>query len=434
MSGKSIKPNIPSTEVSQLPPVNKPNEEIQMDFIGPISEKNQKLYILLSMDRFSKRPAASLCKTTDGQTAVRFLEQYINLNGIPKTIRTDKATAFTGRTFRVFCKIHQIKLIYGTPYIHTPTGLVERGVRTLKETLLTKIKAGDKFGKALDIALEIMRKTPHTRLKKSAFELHYGREPNTEISNMLNLDALKTITNSCISAKPDTLQVYSFSGAGGASDQLPMKTKKGAKGVSKYPFLFLEKKINKPKFESVYSDKTQIAISGTKHTITTSDNKILHGKHISKPISEIVQENNTNRGTGPRGPDGPFTKSPRIANVQDSDSDHGEASPVATATATTTFGEQTTPPPKYATIGRGRPKLIRDRQNSGSPGETLTSPDQQSGIGPLTVVTENMTDAEIDRVIEDARKANTELHLKDNGKVIQNNYQSPKGGEEDNVE
>ena len=46
-----------------------------------------------------------------------------------------------------------------------------------------------------------------------------------------------------------------------------------------------------------------------------------------------------------------------------------------------------------------------------------------------------MTDAEIDRVIEDARRANTELHLKDkNGKVIQNNYQSPKGGEEDNVE
>ena len=185
MSGKSNKPNIPSTEVSQLPTVNTPNEEIQMDFIGPISEKNQKFYILLSMDRFSKWTAASLCKTKDGQTATKFLEQYINLNGIPKTIRTDKATAFKGRTFRDFCKTHQIKLIYGTPYIHTPTGLVERGVRTLKETLLTNIKAGEKFGKALDISLEIMRKTPHTRLKKSAFELHYGREPNTEISNIL---------------------------------------------------------------------------------------------------------------------------------------------------------------------------------------------------------------------------------------------------------
>ena len=93
--------------------------------------------------------------------------------------------------------------------------------------LLTNIRAEEKFGKALDIALDIMRKTPHTRLKKSAFELHYGREPNTEISNILNLDALKTITKNCISAKPDTLQVYSFSRAGGDSDQLPMKQKKG---------------------------------------------------------------------------------------------------------------------------------------------------------------------------------------------------------------
>ena len=62
------------------------------------------------------------------------MEQYINQNGIPKTTRTDKATAFTGHTFREFCRTHHRKLIYGTPYIHTPTELVERGVRPLKNT------------------------------------------------------------------------------------------------------------------------------------------------------------------------------------------------------------------------------------------------------------------------------------------------------------
>ena len=116
------------------------------------------------MDRFSNWPAASLCKSTDGETTVTFMEQYINLNGIPKTIRTDKTTAFTGHTFREFCKNHHIRIIYGTPYIHTPTALVERGVRTLKETMLTNIKASKKFNKALDTALNVMRKTPHTRL------------------------------------------------------------------------------------------------------------------------------------------------------------------------------------------------------------------------------------------------------------------------------
>ena len=158
------------------------------------------------MDRYSKWPAAAFCKTPDGETAVKFLKQYINLNGIPKLIRTDKGTAFTGRTFRNYCKEKYINLIYGTPYIHTPTGLVERGVRTLKESLLTNIKAGENFSNALDLALNVMRNTPHTRVKKTAFELHYGRKPNTEITNLLN--------GNYISARPDTVQVYSFNNQG----------------------------------------------------------------------------------------------------------------------------------------------------------------------------------------------------------------------------
>ena len=70
--------------------------------------------------------------------------------------------------------------------------------------------------------------------------MHYG-EANTEISHMLNLDKLKEMTKTSSLAKPDTLQVYSFNGAGGASGQLPMKQKKGTKGVSNYPFVFLRK-------------------------------------------------------------------------------------------------------------------------------------------------------------------------------------------------
>ena len=181
------------------------------------------------------------------RNGVKILEQYINLNGVPKTIRTDNATAFTGRLFREYCRRHYIKLKYGTPCIHTPTGLVERGVRTLKENLLTNIKAGERFGKALDISLDVMRKTPHTRLKKSAFELHYGRKPNTEISNLLKLDTVEKLTKDSVLAKPDTFQVYSVNGAGGVSDQLPMKPKKNTKGVSSYPFLILEKKHQRSK-------------------------------------------------------------------------------------------------------------------------------------------------------------------------------------------
>ena len=143
ISGKNIKPNIPSTETNSLPPLKSPNEEILLGFVGPITEHNRRTYILMSMDLYSKWPAASFCTSTDGEKAVKFLEQYIRLNGVPKINRTDKATTVTESFSEIFAKKHYIKVLYGTPYIHKPIGLVERGVRTLKENHLTNIKAGE---------------------------------------------------------------------------------------------------------------------------------------------------------------------------------------------------------------------------------------------------------------------------------------------------
>ena len=300
VSGESIKRNIPSTEKTAYHRWTVPTEKF--NWISILVDQSRKItawfYLILSIDRYSKWQSASICKHTDRETAVNLLEQNIQLNGIPKTIRTDNATAFTGRLFCDFCKNRYIKLIYGIPYIHTPTGLVKRGVRTLKENLLTNIKAGERFGKALDLSLDVVRKTPQTKPIKSAFELHYGRKPNTEVTNLLSLDTLKNLTKNSVSATPGTWQV-------------PMKTKKNDKGVSNYSFLFLEKKPQKSKFESAFTDKPNVAISGTKHTVTTPNGRILHRKCINKPITDFDQECNNNiRGTGPRGPHGRFTKSP----------------------------------------------------------------------------------------------------------------------------
>ena len=110
MAGKNIKPQLPMTEINYLPPAEKANQEIQLDFIGPIRFKHRRFYILLSIDRYSRWPAACICETPTGKTAKNFLEQYITLNGLPQTIRTDKGTAFTGKEFRDFCKSLNIKI------------------------------------------------------------------------------------------------------------------------------------------------------------------------------------------------------------------------------------------------------------------------------------------------------------------------------------
>ena len=117
--------------------MNSPNEEIQLEFIGPITENYRRVHILLSIAQFSEWPAASFCKYTDGETAVKFLEEYIHLNGIPKTNRTDKAIAFTGRFYRDFCKAG------------------ERDFCILQKQV----------PKSLDVSLYVLKKTPHSKPK-----------------------------------------------------------------------------------------------------------------------------------------------------------------------------------------------------------------------------------------------------------------------------
>ena len=66
------------------------------------------------------------------------------------------------------------------------------------------------------------------------------------------------------------------------------QTKKPTGSVSmnkfEYPFKFYEKNYKKGSPESKFKNRTQTAISGTEHTVTTSKNKIIHRKLISNPL------------------------------------------------------------------------------------------------------------------------------------------------------
>ena len=89
-------------------------------------------------------------------------------------------------------------------------------------------------------------------------------------------------------------------------------------------------------------------------------------------------------------------------------------------------------PKMSGTLGRGRPKLIRNRQRSDSLGGSPQTVQSQTTIGPMTVVAESMTSEAVDRAIEDARKADTEIHIKDtNGNVFHYTLKTPKKGQEE---
>ena len=60
-AGKNIITQIPSTEKNNLEILIEPNQEIQLDFAGPIKSKTHgNIYILVAIDRFSKWPTAQI--------------------------------------------------------------------------------------------------------------------------------------------------------------------------------------------------------------------------------------------------------------------------------------------------------------------------------------------------------------------------------------
>ena len=52
-----------------------------------------------------------------------------------KEIVTDQDTSFTGREFKNFCGRLNIDLLFGTPNLHTRTGLVERTIGSIKQIM-----------------------------------------------------------------------------------------------------------------------------------------------------------------------------------------------------------------------------------------------------------------------------------------------------------
>ena len=72
-----------------LPQLTGPNQELQLDFAGPILDnKGVKIFLLVAIDRFSKFPSVLITKTTGAKKVTKFFEFYIRIHGLPHSIRT----------------------------------------------------------------------------------------------------------------------------------------------------------------------------------------------------------------------------------------------------------------------------------------------------------------------------------------------------------
>ena len=127
--GKNLKP-------IGMEPVVEPNEEVQLDFAGPLSDElNRDAYILAAMDKWSKFPTAKVVSNTTADIAIQFMQRYISNNGVPRRLGCDQAQTFRAKKFQLLLNSNHIKLLFAPVDDHRARGVVERVIQTLKHRL-----------------------------------------------------------------------------------------------------------------------------------------------------------------------------------------------------------------------------------------------------------------------------------------------------------
>ena len=164
----------------------------------------------------------------------------------------------------------------------------------MKNLLRANLEDGTNLRNSLDKALHVLRFTTHSELQKLPFELHFGRKPRTRLTNLKNVipadskdlsvyitrNSTGEITNHQVMSKKKTTDPKYRRAKTFSQTRKPLNTV----SMNKYPFSFYEKSYKTKSLGSKFNNKIQVAVSGTKHTVTTDKNKVIHRKLISNPL------------------------------------------------------------------------------------------------------------------------------------------------------
>ena len=89
-----------------------------------IMKRNQEVYFFACIDRFSKFPTVEVLDRAYADNILKFLQEYVLLHGIPRSIRLDQARCRTGQQIKAFCNQNNIQLIEAPIHHHRTIGHV----------------------------------------------------------------------------------------------------------------------------------------------------------------------------------------------------------------------------------------------------------------------------------------------------------------------
>ena len=135
---------------------------------------------LLITDPYSKWIDIYATKSSTSSATIELLQRSFASFGLPETIVSDNATAFTSSEFSDFLKKNRIRHILTPPYHPASNGLVERSVQTLEEGL-KRLKEGSLNTRLMRFLFKY-RIMAQSSIGVSPAELLFGRKLRSQLT------------------------------------------------------------------------------------------------------------------------------------------------------------------------------------------------------------------------------------------------------------
>ena len=160
-------------------PCNGPEDVLEIDLVGELPNSNGYTHILTACDYFSRYLFAVPVRKPDTKSVVKALMQIFTQHAyVPKTIITDKGTAFTSNIMTEIMKTAGIKIDHATVKHAQTIGMVERSHQRLKQILKINISVDSpQWDRYVYLAVMAHNTTYHQSLKCTPSEVFHGRVP-----------------------------------------------------------------------------------------------------------------------------------------------------------------------------------------------------------------------------------------------------------------
>ena len=185
-----------------MPSLSEPNEELDLDYAGPLDKNwgNSK-YLLLCIG-FSEFPSGKVMNNTSASSLLCFMSDYCHLHGYPKSIRADHGSCFISNDFENLCEKNNFNLILCTVGDHRYNGVVEHLIYATKANFMA-ISFNERkptLNVAIDKIVWNIRSTKQSSIECSSFSKHFERLLNTIWKSLVS-HAIELIKGNSIMSK-----------------------------------------------------------------------------------------------------------------------------------------------------------------------------------------------------------------------------------------